>query len=283
MGTSKILIDGVGIDLTADTVAANKMLSGIKAHDSNGDSVTGNIQTWQGTQKSGTKNITANGTFDVSEFASAYVDTDAIPSAYTKLEYIESSGTQYIDSGVIPTENCNAEIDFELTGYTNASYIAFVSAATHMYLVHFAHESGSNIMFVPAWYSYAGPSAYKKVVFNRRYKAICTITNQGNTELCSGGQCITQTGEYSIRYAGASSYTPTNSFYIFARNNGGSAVSYQAKAKLFGLKIITDGILRREFVPAMRNSDSVIGLYDRISDSFFTNIGTGTFTGGALV
>lgn len=43
MGTSKILIDGVGIDLTQDTVAANKMLSGIKAHDSNGDSVTGNI------------------------------------------------------------------------------------------------------------------------------------------------------------------------------------------------------------------------------------------------
>lgn len=43
MGTSKILIDGVGIDLTADTVAADKMLNGTKAHDSNGDSITGNI------------------------------------------------------------------------------------------------------------------------------------------------------------------------------------------------------------------------------------------------
>lgn len=74
MGTSKILIDGVGIDLTQDTVAANKMLSGIKAHDSNGDGVTGNIQTWQGTQKSGVKNITANGTYDVSEYASAAVN-----------------------------------------------------------------------------------------------------------------------------------------------------------------------------------------------------------------
>ncbi len=44
MGTSKILIDGVGIDLTQDTVAANRMLSGTKAHDSNGNAVTGNIQ-----------------------------------------------------------------------------------------------------------------------------------------------------------------------------------------------------------------------------------------------
>ena len=76
MGTSKILIDGVGIDLTQDTVAANKMLSGIKAHDSNGDSITGNIQTWTGTQASGVKSITANGTHDVTEFASAAVNVD---------------------------------------------------------------------------------------------------------------------------------------------------------------------------------------------------------------
>lgn len=43
MGTSKILIDGVGIDLTSDTVASDKMLDGIKGHDANGNIVTGNI------------------------------------------------------------------------------------------------------------------------------------------------------------------------------------------------------------------------------------------------
>lgn len=45
MGVSKILYDGVGIDLTQDTVAANKMLNGVIAHDSNGDVVEGNIAT----------------------------------------------------------------------------------------------------------------------------------------------------------------------------------------------------------------------------------------------
>lgn len=86
MGTSKILIDGVGIDLTQDTVAANKMLSGTKAHDSNGDSATGSIQTWDGTQKSGTKNIAANGTYDVSEFASANV---AVPIGAANIKRFE--------------------------------------------------------------------------------------------------------------------------------------------------------------------------------------------------
>lgn len=45
MGVSKILYDGAGIDLTQDTVAANKMLNGVIAHDSNGDVVEGNIAT----------------------------------------------------------------------------------------------------------------------------------------------------------------------------------------------------------------------------------------------
>lgn len=72
MGTSKILIDGVGIDLTADTVAADKLLSGTKAHDSSGNLITGSLT--PGITPAGTKNITANGTHDVTAFASAAVN-----------------------------------------------------------------------------------------------------------------------------------------------------------------------------------------------------------------
>ena len=32
----------------------------------------------------------------------------------------------------------------------------------------------------------------------------------------------------------------------------------------------------------MRNSDSVLGFYDTVSETFFTNAGSGTFTGGAF-
>lgn len=44
MGTSKILFDGVGIDLTADTVTEEKLLSGETAHDANGDLVVGTYE-----------------------------------------------------------------------------------------------------------------------------------------------------------------------------------------------------------------------------------------------
>lgn len=73
MGTSKILFDGVGIDLTSDTVSQDSMLSGVVAHDSNGDVISGNIKTFQGESASGVIKISDNGEYDVTNYASANV------------------------------------------------------------------------------------------------------------------------------------------------------------------------------------------------------------------
>ncbi|MBQ6246435.1 MAG: hypothetical protein IJK04_06195, partial [Kiritimatiellae bacterium] len=39
----------------------------------------------------------------------------ALPSGYTELDYIASSGTQYIDTGVVPTTTTRVVCDFRLT------------------------------------------------------------------------------------------------------------------------------------------------------------------------
>jgi hypothetical protein len=43
------------------------------------------------------------------------------------------------------------------------------------------------------------------------------------------------------------------------------------------------GILIRDFIPAKRNSDNVLGMYDTVSGQFFTNAGTGEFVAGPEV
>lgn len=229
-------------------------------------------------------------TYKVSEMASAISaisgGSSVLPAAYQQVEYIEATGTQYIDTGVMPTEHNVAEIDFELTGYVATNYIALVSASTHMYLVHFAHSSGSSIFFVPSWSSYmTGDAARLPVLLNTRYKATCLSANDtpnsgGTVRAC--GMAIANPAACSMAYASKQTYTPTNTYYVFSRNNG-NGVSYQAKAKLYGLTIYTDGVKQREFYPCYRKSDDVIGLYDVVNDVFYTNIGTGTFGKGGDV
>ena len=50
--------------------------------------------------------------------------------------------------------------------------------------------------------------------------------------------------------------------------------------RLYYLKMYSDGDLVRDYVPCYRKSDSVIGLYDLVSKTFYTNQGSGTFTKG---
>ena len=42
-------------------------------------------------------------------------------------------------------------------------------------------------------------------------------------------------------------------------------------------------VLVRDFIPAKRNSDGSIGMYDLVTSTFFGNAGTGTFVAGAEV
>ena len=50
--------------------------------------------------------------------------------------------------------------------------------------------------------------------------------------------------------------------------------------KLFSCQIYDGNNKIRDFIPAKRNSDNVIGLYDKLNNKFYTNSGTGTFLSG---
>ena len=53
--------------------------------------------------------------------------------------------------------------------------------------------------------------------------------------------------------------------------------------KIYYFKIYVNNVLVRNFVPAKRKSDNVLGLYDLVNNAFYTNAGTGTFTAGHIV
>ena len=91
MSVKKIQFDGnTLIDLTQDTVVSSKLHSGYTAHDANGDIITGSYA-----PPSGSMNITANGTYDVTDKASAVVAIPAFSVTNLVPSSKESDGTPY--------------------------------------------------------------------------------------------------------------------------------------------------------------------------------------------
>lgn len=56
-----------------------------------------------------------------------------------------------------------------------------------------------------------------------------------------------------------------------------------SKIKLYAFTIADNDTLVRNFIPAKRNSDNAIGMYDTVTGTFYTNSGTGDFVAGAAI
>ena len=59
-----------------------------------------------------------------------------------------------------------------------------------------------------------------------------------------------------------------------------NATSQMSSIRMYKYKIWDNNILVRNFVPVIRKSDNVAGMYDIVTKQFFENAGTGTFNYG---
>lgn len=181
-----------------------------------------------------------------------------LPSGYTQLEYLESTGTQYIDSGVVGSSNTRVIADFAITGLGSGTTFVFGAQGTDS--VRYTLGITSAGVFRSDYGTEM--TSGKTAVLNTRYKAdknqnVCTVNDS----------TITST---------AQTFTGTTNIYLFARSY--SSLSY-SQIKLYSCKIYSNGTMVRNMIPA-KNSSGTLGLYDTVNGAFYTNAGTGTFTAG---
>ncbi|MDD2391526.1 MAG: prepilin-type N-terminal cleavage/methylation domain-containing protein [Bacilli bacterium] len=62
-----------------------------------------------------------------------------------------------------------------------------------------------------------------------------------------------------------------------------SDISWSRTIDWYSFKIWNNGTLLRNFIPAKRNSDNILGMYDLVNNVFYTNAGTGAFTAGSEI
>lgn len=198
--------------------------------------------------------------------------------SYEELEYIESTGTQYIDIEYIPRMNTKIELDMKITGsfkpcsiYQGSNIIFGVADQNNQWFsVNFGEESyqGTN-MFV--WNDSVND------LEKSRFDVSSSTLNNRNTFILDTNK-VTY-GEYT-KDINPKNGDQLTSMYLFGSNSKeydyeGPFTSYNMT--VYGLKIYENNTLVRDYVPAINTTTKHIGMYEKITNRFVGNIGTNEF------
>ena len=181
------------------------------------------------------------------------------------VEYIESNGQQWIDTGV----KANVSFDLGLEAHADMTFltkgdIGFLAAragGTRAYLIY--PYSGWCI-------GYGGSYTTGGTLTTGVRYAVDAVLHDGTQSVSANG--LTQV---SAKYIG--DITTDLNLFIFRLNLGGSAVS-GVSARLYGLSISQEGTLLRDFLPCTVNGDGA--LYDKVTGAVFPNASATPFTLG---
>jgi len=206
--------------------------------------------------QSGLKGTNITLTMSLSDFNCDAVES-ILPKEYQQIEYIQSDGTQYLNTGVMPTNLTGVELTIQ--DYTE----------TDDYDNLFGVKSGDLFFDL-----------------NKRYLNYRDITNrshgvlfQNNTIKLNKGELFVD-GVKKISIDNSTNFNINKSIYLFARNVSGGSVIRYASFKLLNCKIYENDEIIRNYIPAYRISDDAVGLYDIINNQFYVSGGAGAFIKG---
>lgn len=202
---------------------------------------------------------------DVKRIAIGGVTVWTKPNPYdAEIEYLESTGTQYIDTGVLADGSVlSAEIDVDCS--LAGQFAGAVRGHSVRSRMHFGVASGYDTIYIgsratngSAWFRTSQTSGRR--VF--RYDA------QNQTGAI---------GSYTGALVPVAPTDTTISFWLFGRHGLNTANTF-ASARIYAAKLWQSGVLVRSYVPV--RVGQVGYLFDRVSGTLFGNAGTDAFTIG---
>lgn len=186
-----------------------------------------------------------------------------LPEGYTQLEYIESTGTQYINTGYKATsENYLIKCKFAITDYA-ANRVLFGGGASTD-IISVLITSDAKLKFYVGSGSVSG--LLVPFVTGTEYEMECHANNGAFTVTVNGTS-------YSGTYSGA--INKDYPLFIFANNSAGSAGQFSS-ARIYEFQIYDNGTLVRDYTSCY-NANDEIGLHDIANKVFYGNAGSGEF------
>ena len=195
-----------------------------------------------------------------------------LPAGYTRLEYVQSSGSQYVNTGVSSGTNITAEICWKslMNAQTESKFVFGTRKAWQQSMLFVSHQcrndgvSDSGIRY--AW----GANAYSTQTFPSDFAS----------QRLSASEAMMGTNRVWTPYS--ATFANTYPMYVFTINNAGSPSTAYASMQLKWLRICDNGEEVRMFVPVRRNSDSVAGLYDQVNSNFYPSASSTALVAGPV-
>ena len=194
--------------------------------------------------------------------------------SYTELEYIECTGTQYIDTGIVANSDTTSfELDYNLLAKSNTYYYGVIGARVNsndgrLYATTISNKPGAD--------SYWGRGSVD-YLFNVKNSATLVGDNIITyNRVASKTYYINSTSIINITESFSTG--TTLSLGAIHRQNDNSYIYPAVGLRIKRFKLWENGELVLDLVPA-KDTSNVICMFDLISRKYFYNAGTGVFTG----
>ena len=182
-----------------------------------------------------------------------------------EVAWIESSGTQYIDTGVVADSSLGVELDLEVSGSVSGNIHApgafqrVPSYTRH----HLSRVSGKWRYMLGA----DGGAFFLDEAVSGRFQ----VKVDANAKTVRIGGSVAS-------WSSIAPFDTRLSYWLFRRQDSdATAAEMPFAGRIYSAKLYASGTLVRDFIPVRSGAEYC--LYDRVSGALFHNAGSGAFLG----
>ena len=199
--------------------------------------------------------------------------TSRLPAAYQEVQYIGANGTQYIDTGVKWENKYTVEAKYNPASFAYDADVCIVwcrwdswpNYCFFVWLQRYSSNTPYHCQYLNSNYSHSWWSAYTGV----DYEVVSTLKTSWNALVVNWS--VLWTWSYGSSYSVWRNMTIFWALYQWSLINQLYWEVYYVRIKN------TSDVIVRDFVPCYRKSDSVVWMYDLVTNQFYTNKWTWTF------
>ena len=193
-----------------------------------------------------------------------------LPDGYTAVEYIQNSGTSYINTDYYPNQDTRIIAEMQVVTYN--SFGRLLGAGNHntANTISCDYVDNGNTFEISwggytGWTQYSMTSNYNKHTYDWNKNSFYIDGTLLDSKTYTAFTCSYKLGIFNVLESGNVPTSNTGRYFY---------------GKLYSFKIYDNDTLVRDFVPAKRDSDSKYGLYDIVNDVFYISPNSNNFIGG---